>query len=151
MQEVTAGQIHNLLHVIGCLGPLVTEHDSVTVEDESKDSASTTIMNVCNRLDTILAEDDRWSCDYIRRRLDAELEYIKSASSLNATREQAALMESRPHSRLKPTLSLRGGLWVARLGPLEGTGETPEKAIIAFDLNYFVQTQPQPKRSRKSK
>ena len=59
----------------------------------------------------------------------------------------AAYEHQRPCVLFKPTLSADGTMWMALLGPdlaigVAGFGETPAKAMYAFDVAFLTQLTP---------
>ena len=64
---------------------------------------------------------------------------------------EAANLASRPSVLYRPTLMADGDMWCALLGPnlqegIAGFGETPEKAMLAFDTAWSTERTPTARR-----
>ncbi len=91
--------------------------------------------------------------EILRYEQQNELAGILGQWALNL--EKASLESLTPHARMKPTLSREGNLWMALYGTniqegVCGFGETPEKAMIQFDIEWLNAPAP-PKESDGSK
>jgi len=162
----TQNQVNSLLAIGGAMMDFLTEKpkDAENIPGlrplpgEARAAAETTLIKVCDRLDTILDEKERWGIAY---QLSLEKMFIESAkrSRILAERQlkmflmetqkaeaqrDAALEVKSPHFRYKPTLfALKDGGWAAFLGDendldhgITGVGASPAEALKAFDMVF---------------
>lgn len=59
------------------------------------------------------------------------------AGALQRMHEQALHETTRPCVLFRPTLTRTNGRWEARYGAAVGTGDTPDTAMLAFDLVWY--------------
>lgn len=152
----TRMQMDTLLQTIGvttsALGHFWDLFSRVPEESEARESAKNlmaegviavenTLRETCERIETILKDNRRWSTEFqdkIEREYDAA--YKLQCEVLNAQRAGAEEVLA-PHFRYRPTLfRLVDGSWCAFLGDINhmdqgivGVGNTPQLAIEAFD------------------
>jgi hypothetical protein len=146
---VTRYQLDSLMQVLGMSSSALAHFlridpntDKLTAcETEARISIENTVRSACERMDTILREESRWSMDF---QLDAEKKFseaqVLNNQLLQKQRDAAAEITS-PHFRYRPTmLRLVDGSWCAFLGNIDfmeqgvvGVGDSPAEAIEAFD------------------
>jgi hypothetical protein len=110
---------------------------------EAAIAAENSLINTCERLDKILAEDDRWSITGLKV-LEEKLGALYDANRrLLEVRSAVEQQTQCPHMKYKPTLMRMGDGWAAIYGSpdfldksLVGYGDTPEKAFKCFDLLF---------------
>lgn len=94
----------------------------------------TTVIEITNRMDKMVADEKRWSIDGQEKLQEALTNAYQSADKLQK-------LSALPHHRFKPTLMrMPDGMWIAILGSLDdlnnsvvGIGEYPAQALSAFD------------------
>lgn len=103
---------------------------------EAAIAAENSLINACDRLDKILADDSRWDMDSVKK-IEANL------LQLLETRNAVEALGMLPHVRYKPVIMRVPDGWVAVYGDpafldksVVGYGETPEKALKCFDLLF---------------
>lgn len=146
--SATSEQIHTLLNAAGMLhtvfaGPVIDEAPK-KIDGGARLAAEVTFVNICARLDAIVADTNRWTIEGYDEVIQGVLDQQKQ--NLQFLRAQTAAAEelNTPHFQLKPKLfRLGGGGWAAVVGDvnhldhaLVGTGSTPEEATLAFDLVF---------------
>lgn len=149
-EQVTANQINNLLQIgslaiTGLLGGqggmFGAQNEAKELPGESKPAAENLLVAVCEKLEEIVKDKQRWSLDK-QRQLEADfmkahqknMEYLEHQT-------QAAYNITTPHFRFHPTLArTQTGLFAAVLGnpadpdnAIIGLGRTPEEALRNFD------------------
>lgn len=146
---VTRYQLDSLMQVLGMSSSVLAHFlrmdpstDKLTpCETEARISIENTVRSACERLDSIMKEDSRWSMDF---QLEAEKKFSEAQVLNNQLLEKqrdAAAEISSPHFRYRPTmLRLVDGSWCAFLGNIDfmeqgvvGVGSSPAEAIEAFD------------------
>lgn len=148
-EQTTANQVNVLLSAISTLAPflLVTrpddsgKFDGTPMDGGTRTSVETTLIGLCSRLDTIVADQGRWTMD-AQNTLEVQLSklYASHTDVLNLQKEQLEEM-SKPHIKHAPQLlRLPTGDWVAILGNIDqpdksiiGIGPSPQHALEAFD------------------
>lgn len=125
---------------------------------EARSSAEVTLINACNRLDTIIADPKRWGLDY---QLSLEKLFSETANrAKSVAKKQQQLLDEEirkaeaqtraaqeihsPHFRYKPVLfAMKDGSWTAFLGDEEhpefgisGAGLSPAEALQDFDRAF---------------
>lgn len=149
--SVTSLQVGTLLNIgVALMGVLLhptREQDDPKWKDNKAldggvlNSAEATFIGVCNRLDSIIADQSRWdfaSQNTLEEKLSqvygAHIEFTKAQTE--AVRELGL-----PHRKFNPKLfKLPDGRWAAILGDMHrldnaiiGVGITPEFALLDFD------------------
>lgn len=134
-----------------------TEPELTPVDSEAKIECQKTMWAAADRLQKILADDNRWSLDFqiktekhfeevaARQKEVLETQRLAAIQQLEASREITT-----PHFRYKPALCrMTDGNWLAFLGDIEdlansiqGVGPTPQVAIDAFDAAFAGVTHP---------
>lgn len=150
--QVTNQQIHVLLQVVGMLSPyILNPHREIEnipgkneMNGEAAVAAQTTFINTCAKLDSILADDTRWTMD-INQTLENQL-YAVYITQQELLKEQIIATKeiNLPHNKYRPTLyKLRDGNFAAILGDLNdldnaiaATGESPAAALLAWDMLF---------------
>jgi hypothetical protein len=103
-----------------------------------------TVVNICNRFDTMLAEESRWTLASHTSLEESFKQVYTEHARMLAEQANAYAEINSPHSRMKPTLlKISEGSWVAFLGDLNdinnaivGAGACPADAIMAFDAMF---------------
>jgi hypothetical protein len=147
---------HQVNTLLGMMGMLITaantkqhnlEYNESSIPSEGKGlpgealiAAENTFINVCERLDSILGDANRWDTTFQQKVEKDYHEAIKLNLEGMAAQKNAAVEIASPHARMNPTLvKLRTGDWAAFVGRLEhpssivGIGATPEACLHAFD------------------
>jgi hypothetical protein len=144
---VTNAQVVTLLNMIGMLTPmLISPNENIPGKSAPEgcvtDSAAATFINVCNRLDEIIADKKRWDTSFQETcEMRATTIHLQNMEVLKAQQEAAAEVSS-PHFRYRPNVSVAPGGWMAYVGHPEtpnvilGLGRTPDEAIKNFDLVF---------------
>jgi hypothetical protein len=146
---VTRYQLDSLMQVLGMSSSALAHFlrvdpntDKLTAcETEARISIENTVRSACERMDTILREESRWSMDF---QIEAEKKFSEAQvlnNQLLQKQRDAAEEITSPHFRYRPTmLRLVDGSWCAFLGNIDfmeqgvvGVGESPAEAIAAFD------------------
>lgn len=144
-EQITQQQLSAVLSSIATLIPYfhldLTDEHGGPMDGGTKAAISGTLVGLCNRLDSIMGDNQRWTLDTTRS-LEDQLGnlYKEHANVLRAQSEQLLYM-SRPHVRHNPALvRLKDGSWAAVLGSLNdldnavvGVGGSPAQALEAFD------------------
>ena len=149
---VVSVQVGTLLGIIGSLYPYAASTDRQESQGGALDggacmAASQTIVRACDRLDRILADDDRWNMR-LQDTLEALMEKMYSANHEFLVKQAAAAAEGkRPSFQLRPQLVRASSGWAAIHGDLAkledaiiGVGETPEAALAHFDAVFSGQS-----------
>jgi hypothetical protein len=157
--SVNAMQIHTLLNIVGTLTPYILEparepenvpNSHKKIDGEAQMAAQVTFIKVCERLDKLVEENDRWTFN-TQRTLEADLS--------NLYRHHTALIQEQiiatktinlPHNRFRPTLyALKDGNYAAILGSLDdldnaiaAVGDSPAAALHAWDMLFNGQLPP---------
>jgi len=144
-EQVTQQQMGALLTSIATLLPYFhIDHEDWkggALDGGTKIAVQNTLIGLCERIDSILADAQRWTLDEAQK-LETQLGdlYTEHANVLRAQQEQLAYM-GKPHVRHGPALfRLADGGWGAILGSLNdldnsivGVGGSPAQALEAFD------------------
>jgi len=145
---MTSNQIQNLVQIGSfALHSLtynqgVEPHQKTELDGGCKSSAEAIFIKVCDKLDDILSDTDRWNFN-VQETLENKLEKMYD-QNLEFLLEQtkAARQVNTPHFCYKPTLLKLPvtGEWIAYIGSLEdvehsivGIGNTPANALESFD------------------
>lgn len=145
-------QLIDVLSVFGTIGQFLvransddfSQHTGGKLDGGVKGAIEATMINVCNRLDSILADESRWT---LQDRDTLEKKMMKSfEASADLFEKQRALAKeaNTPHHKYLPALiRIRPGLWMAIKGSLEnidagivGLGESPQAALDCFDACF---------------
>jgi hypothetical protein len=145
-EAVTSMQVNTLLTIVGTLTSAILHAETSAQEGGSRDggtkaAAEGTLIEVYNRLDSILAEKNRWSLSS-QEHLEKRCEEVYTAH-LSLIKAQKAAVEAMtaPHKKVIPALvHLNDGRWAAVVGDLTkpdasiiGVGNCPEAALEDFD------------------
>lgn len=147
-EQVTQLQLGSILSSIATLLPYFhlsdewdDEKSGGALDGGTKAAVSATLIGLCGRLDSIVADTQRWTLDTTRD-LEKQLGdlYKEHANVLRAQQQQLEIL-SKPHVRHGPVLTrLLDGSWAAVLGSLNdldnsvvGVGGSPAQALEAFD------------------
>lgn len=151
-ESVNAMQITNLLNMFTVTTSFLLNAQHSTDETPVggpndggvRASVETTLMNLCARLDTMLAEPGRWDMN-TQANLESNLNACYKQNTEMLAAQTAAYAEiNSPHYRLKPAIIKLGPKeWLAFCGDatnldnaLVGMGDCPQKAIEAFDAIF---------------
>lgn len=150
-EQVTNLQVSTLLSSLATLLPFYRKSSAWNADDDSarvdrvdggaQMAMELSIVNICDRLDSIVTDQSRWSMaatNELERHL--AMLYTEHAKTLKLQQQQLYYM-ARPSSRHNPAmLRLKDGSWLAILGRIEdidnaivGVGGSPEQALEAFD------------------
>lgn len=118
----------------------VHEPDKGPLDGGIKASTEVTLMNICDRLDTILRDNSRWGMEQLNR-LEVQLSELYTSHQLALNEQRKAMvMTSAPQSRLSPQLlKMPDGGWVAFIGNPQtnnsviGVGACVQDALDNFD------------------
>lgn len=149
---VTATQVHTLLNVAGMLMPYILQPhqelqnipSSHKIDGEAALAAQTTFINVCDRLDKIVADESRWSLDAQKTLEASAAEVYEHHKALLREQIIATRTLSSPHNRYRPTLyKLKDGTYAAILGDINdlenaitAVGDSPLAAMLAWDMIF---------------
>lgn len=151
--SINALQIHTLLNIAGMLMPYIVEparepenipNSHKKIDGEAAMAAQVTFIKVCDRLDKLVEENDRWTFD-VQRTLESDLANLYQQHTV-LLKEQIIATKSinLPHNRFRPTLyTLKDGNYAAILGNLDdldnaivAVGPSPAAALQAFDMLF---------------
>lgn len=151
--SVNATQVHTLLNIAGMLMPYILEPQREPenipgarkkIDGEAAMAAQVTFIKVCDRLDKIVEENDRWNFD-TQRTLETDLANLyQHHTALIKEQIIATKMINLPHNRFRPTLyALKDGNYAAILGSLDdldnaiaAVGDSPAAALHAWDMLF---------------
>jgi hypothetical protein len=144
-------QLIDLLSVFGSVGHMMLNSQQDREDGTSKEldggvkcAVETTMINVCSRLDALLADDSRWSLDE-RDALGETLTKSYEASTEMFSHQAAIAKEANtPHAKMSPYIvRLAPGMWLAIKGDLDnidasicGIGSSPAAALDCFDRAF---------------
>jgi len=151
--SITSLQIGTLLNTIATLSNMLAipehaadnpHHDKPELDGGARSAMEASLIHTCDRLDTIIRDESRWSFD-AQNGLEAAIlkNYEQNLAFLKA--QTAAAEEiTKPHFKYRPAIiRLPDGLWVAILGDLAhldtalvGIGPTPDEAVRSFDQEF---------------
>jgi hypothetical protein len=153
-EAVTKSQLETLHGIVHILGPYLLARQSHWLLDEEATprkidggvavSAAVTFINVCNRIDEMLADKTRWDTSAH----DALYESIAAVQRaqvdyLTAQTEGTKVLQ-RPSVQFHPTILNDGKKFVAYYGDIDrvgfsiiGLGNTPEQAMEDFDRAFL--------------
>jgi hypothetical protein len=125
---------------------------------EASIAAENTLIKACDRIDSILQDDNRWGLEFqtrLEKLFEKNTEIArgvaeKQTALIEETREkervqrEAILQNQKPHVLFRPTLfPMPDHTWVAFLGDpanlqsgVMGTGPSPGAALESFDLAF---------------
>lgn len=165
--EVTARQLGTLLQAAATLYPVLLnrEPDTENRNGGAYEAAEVTFVKICDRIDGIIADEDRWSMNN-QRMLEAQLSQLyQDHTNLIRSQQAATQLLAAPHTLHKPQLMYleADGLWLAILGSLDNpknaitaVGKNPAEAMLAWDLVFTgqmasqkLELQPDPKPRKK--
>lgn len=152
--HVTSQQLSTLLQTAAALYPVLLNHDPDKESNNggAYEAAEATFLKICDRIDGIIDDGDRWSLN-AHRTLEAQLSQLYQDHT-NMIRAQHVAVQAlaAPHTIHKPQLMYleADGLWLAVLGKLEdpknaviAAGKNPAEAMMAWDLVFTGQMTPQ--------
>lgn len=165
--HVTSQQLSTLLQTAAALYPVLLNHDPDTTSKNggAYEAAEATFLKICDRIDGIIDDGDRWSLN-THRTLEAQLSQLyQDHTNLIRSQQAATQLLAAPHTIHKPQLMYleADGLWLAVLGKLEdpknaivAAGKNPAEAMMAWDLVFTgqmasqkLELQPDPKPRKK--
>jgi len=152
-ESLTRSQLETLHTIIQNLSPYLLGRPSFFMPDEDTPrkidggvaaSASVTFINVCSRIDEMLADKSRWDTAAHDRLYDAIASVQKAqVDYLNAQAEGAKMLQ-RPSIQFHPTVANDGEKFVAFYGDINrvgyaiiGLGNTPAEALADFDQAFL--------------
>jgi len=157
--SVTSLQVGTLLNigmaVMGVLLHPTRDQEDPKWKDQKQldggvlNSAETTFINVCAKLDEIIADKSRWDFNS-QNVLEEKLSQVYSAHiEFSKAQTEAVNNLNLPHRKFQPTLvNISGGSWAAVFGNMTkledcviGVGPTPALALQDFDAMF---TKPMP-------
>lgn len=157
--SINATQVHTLLNIAGMLMPYLIEParepenipgNRKKIDGEASMAAQVTFIKVCDRLDKLVEENDRWTFD-VQRTLESDLTNLyQHHTALLKEQIIATKAINLPHNRYRPTLyALKDGNYAAILGSLDdldnaiaAVGDSPAAALQAFDMLFNGQIPP---------
>lgn len=146
-EHVNGAQLNALLQTFSVLsGYLLNDRDEDGTKGGLADGGArmaveNSVVKICDRLDSILQDKERWSMD-AQQTLEGSLTEAYKQNAEASKAQAAAYVDSiSPHRQYEPKLmKLPNGDWVAYLGDLcdlnnaiLGMGASPAQAIAAFD------------------
>jgi hypothetical protein len=109
----------------------------------AKCALDTTIIQACNRLDTMLGESSNWDNKVQEDMMRAVTKTHELQHAFIAAQADAARSIQKPSFQLKPTLVSTGAEFLAiygdpgvKGGAIIGSGATPESALADFDAAF---------------
>jgi hypothetical protein len=182
-ESVTEHQILMLMHMMNGLNPFLLGSPlnpefspPQKIDGGVACAASVSFINLCSRLDAILADNSRWDT-LLHDRLYASIEKVQTAQ-VKFLEEQAASAAAvrRPCFQMRPTIAQSSEDFIAVFGDLSkpgcyiiGRGKTANEALLDFDKAFdrttaeqllmvatdqgitFEQPKTEPKQPRKKK
>lgn len=154
-EHVTSTQLTNLLNAFSITTAfLLNAHDSEhsheggPLDGGTKAAAEVAVISICSRIESMMAEPERWSLKSHNDLETALLEAYRQTTETAKHQAQAFAGAQLPHHTFTPQFAkLNTGAWVAYYGDLAdldnaivGVGETPEQAVRAFDDIFSGQT-----------
>lgn len=112
----------------------------------AKSAIEMALVQVCNRIDTVMREDGRWNCK-TQQQLEKQMTAANKANIALMKAQTERIMEANtPHGKYRPSLTRLPKYWVAFLGDLNdvsaavvGIGRTPQEALESFDRIFTGQ------------
>jgi hypothetical protein len=149
-ENITNAQVSNLLSIFipafnfMLANPEVEQTHGGKNDGGARAAVETTLINICNRFDAIIADEPRWTLTNHGSLEDSFKQVYQQHARMLSEQANAYAEINTPHARLKPSLlKLPDGSWVAFLGDLNdinnavvGTGTCPANAVAAFDAMY---------------
>lgn len=150
--EHNFNHIASLIAIVNAFIPyLVVQKSAINdtgteVDKEAAVAASTTFIQCCNRLDSILEDDRRWPVSGFDELKVALKNLYETQTTIVQESRQLAAETVSPHILLRPTLKQReDGTWEARYGAgkatLIGLGISPVEAMRRFNIAYYGRMQ----------
>jgi len=152
-EALTRSQIETLHIVIQTLNPYLLGRPSFVLDEEETPhkidggvaaSASVTFINVCSRIDEMLADRSRWDTAAHDRLYDAIAAVQKAQVDYLTAQAEGAKMLQRPSIQFHPTVANDGERFVAFYGDINrvgyaiiGLGNTPAEALADFDQAFL--------------
>lgn len=147
--SVTHSQLSALLGTLATMNGVLAALDASEQEGGKTDggvrmAVENTMVGVCDRIDSLVADTQRWTME---KRNELEATMIETHKSIQRANE----MLIAPHARFKPKLAqLSDGSWIVFLGEITdldhallGAGESPRAAIKAFDMLFNGEIPPE--------
>lgn len=145
-ESVTHLQITSLLSALSTVSASIyhltpnQDNPGGSLDGGSRMAAENTLVNICSRLDSILADSERWGIKTLEA-LEKKCDEVYTAHlDLMAQQKIAVQAMQAPHKSHTPTLlRLDDGRWTAILGDIRspsvivGVGQSPAEAIADFD------------------
>jgi hypothetical protein len=154
--SISALQVGTVLNALGLAGSMLNtlsqiDEDADThkparqaMSGECKLALESSLINVCSRLDALMADPARWTIREQDTLEGAQRRVLKE--QINFSKAQTALSQSinAPHYERKPAMAQYMGLWLAIEGDpdnlmacIVGVGNSPKEAQDAFD-HFFT-------------
>jgi hypothetical protein len=152
-ETISSMQVANLLNTFSVLSSFLL-HSRYRPDDEVvpggaldggvKCAIESTLINLCSRLDFVIAEPGRFDMADQHNLENYLAEAYKQNARMLSAQADAYAEITTPHYRLKPSLiKMAEGSWLAICGDLQnldnalvGMGDCPQKAIEAFDAIF---------------
>lgn len=148
--QVSTAQIHACLSILNCLQAYVLRpyetDDSLLpkrLDGGAPAAATATVIQVCDRLEKILADDSRWNLSDSDALYNSILETQKAMREQHAKHVQYLQEVQRPSKSYLPRLCIIQGEYIAYAGDTAfpsglvlGKGGTPEEALRDFDRAF---------------
>jgi hypothetical protein len=150
-ESITDLQVHTLLNIAGLLtnyllGPGLRDSGdaprSSVVDGGVLMAAETTFVRVCNRLDLVLGDDERWSLKGRDTLENKMVEMYDAHKQFTEVQTNSAYLLGTPHARFRPSMARIEGGYAVFLGPMEnplivGVGENLADALYQFDQKFM--------------
>ena len=150
-EGTTAQQVDVILSIIATLRPYVQPVEGLDyvetkpqLDGGSKSSAESVFIRACDRLESILSGEDRWTTKSVQDLYKSVID--TNAAQVRFTEAQTAAVKqlSRPSNQFKPSVvATADGHFVAFIGDLHtpsgyiaGVGITPAAAMADFDAAF---------------
>lgn len=163
MNEHTQAQMATLLASAGVLTNLLTASHRAGVFDDDGDlidrpeldggvkcAAESALIRVCDRIERIASDDDRWNTEGLGNVETAVLELLNAETYQASVRAETMNRMGAPHVLLRATVGINSetGMWLCftntpleskRVRPLIGIGSTAEEACQNFDDQFYAE------------
>ena len=162
INDYTQAQMATLLASAGVLTNLLTAGKRFEMFDEDgkvesrpeldggvKSAAEAALIKVCDRIERMANEDQRWSLEGLGQIEKAVLDLLDSEKDQTALKTKLMEKAAAPHVVLRALVGTHpeSGLWLcyspskqAGIEPLLGIGNTPEEACQNFDEKFYEKT-----------